>query len=219
MLSRRTASSAACSRGAAWLAAMAVATSGCLAGSTSLTATATLTMITADPTAFIGSATCGTRLKTYVVTITDVTHGLPIASYSSGPTACTNLVSFAGPTPGTSNIGVLIVGDSYIAAIDGYDRDDIKPKVDGFPDMIAANDPMLPVVPRWTTTCGRAPGTAEAGADAADESGAAANPLFAPVQAKASTEVFLLGCIPFSDSVSEPDGGADATDDASQDGG
>jgi hypothetical protein len=204
---------------------MAVATSGCLAGSTSLTTTATVTMITADPTAFAGSATCGTRLKKYVVTIADVSHGFPPALYSSDPTACTNLVSFAGP-PGAN--AVVIIGDSYTATIDGYDRDDIKPMMVGSTVMVVANDAtMPPVVPaRWHTTCGRAPETAEAGvdaaeagADAADEGGAASNPLFAPVQAKASTEVFLLGCIPFSDPVSEPDGGADPTDDASQDGG
>lgn len=217
MLSRRTASSAACSRGAAWFAAMAVATSGCLAGSTSLLTTTTVTMITADPTAFAGSANCGTRLKTYVVTLTDVSHGAPGAQFSSAPTACTNLVSFAGPMGGTAN--VLILGDSYIAAIDGYDRDDIVPRLAGASEMVAASDNTTPVLPRWRTTCGQLPGNIEAGTDAAEAGAASANPLFAPVQAKASTEVFLLGCIPFTDPVAEPDGGADAADDASQDGG
>ena len=188
------------------------ATGGCLAGSSTLPTTATLTMITADPAAFVGSATCGTRLREYVVTLTDVSSASP-AHYSSGPTPCTDLVSFAGPTAGN----VLIVGDSYIAAIDGYDRDDIHPAQDGFKDML---DPSgTPVAPRWTTTCGRPPASPDAGQDAGDPGATSSNPLFAPVQAKVSTEVFLLGCIPFSDSASQPDGGADATDDALHDGG
>lgn len=194
------------------LAAPVLATGGCLSGSSTLPTTTTVTMITADPTAFAGSATCGTRLRKYVATLIDVTDG-SLAAYSSGPTSCTELVSFAG--------NVVILGDSYIAAIDGYDRDDIQPDSRDLTNrtMVTTGDPLEIVAPRWTTTCGRAPASPEAGPDGSPQGGVPTNPLFSPVQAKASTEVFLLGCIPFTDPVSEPDGGAGATDDASHDGG
>jgi hypothetical protein len=207
---------------AACVAAPVLATGGCLSGSSTLPATATLTMITVDPAAFVGSATCGTRLRRYVVTLTDVTDGSR-SFFSSAPTPCTELVSFTERTsaplapPGIS----VVVGDSYIGTIDGYDRDDISsdPSSDAGFARTVVDDAGQPVLPRWTTTCGQPAATSAS--DASDEGGAApvGNPLLAPVQAKASTEVFLLGCIPFTDALPEPDGGADATDDASQGGG
>jgi hypothetical protein len=206
----------------AWLAALVFSASACITGSNTLDVPTTLTMITADPAAFVGSSACGTRLRRYVVTLADVTEASARQLLSSPPTPCTQLVSFTEILTGVpSDPGIpIVVGELYVGAIDGYDSDDLTPDFAGSPSMHDSTG--AHVAPRWSTTCGQWPSSL---LDASQTTGDSAIPpsLLAPVQAKQSTEVFLLGCVPFADPISpgsessEPDAGPGVTNDASQD--
>jgi hypothetical protein len=169
-------------------------------------------LLTADPAVFVGGVRCGPELRKYVVTLTDVTGGAMSIVGSSPPTDCTTLTSFGRPT--------LMPLHFYIAAIDGYDRDDIAPAMGdaGARQMI---DPatMAPVAPRWTTTCGEYIAPVADGAT----SDAAPNPIRYPTLTLEAVEVFLHGCLPLrpaepSDGGAEtgapPDEAGEPTDDA-----
>jgi hypothetical protein len=191
------------------LVAVAFSTVSCITDSSVLDTNTTLMMISADPTSFVGSSMCGTALRRYVVTLTDVTAGIVLQS--SPPTPCTQQTSFTIP--------IIVEQHFYIGFIDGYDTDDVTPLGPGTREMVAADG--TPVAPRWQSQCGQNL-SLEAGAEGGDSS-APINPLLLPVQARLSAEVFLLGCRPFTvplsdGGTSQPDGGTDASDDASQDG-
>lgn len=109
------------------------------------------TLLTADPATFLGNVRCGSEIRKYVVSVTDVSTGVPVDIGSSPPTDCTKLTTF-GTSFGTVKV---TSGRAYIAAIDGYDRDDITPE--GGPDSNSrdmVDAAMMKVFPRWKTTCG-----------------------------------------------------------------
>jgi len=177
--------------------------------STSLTG-ALPTLLSADPSTFLGSVRCGAELRKYVVTVYDVTNGA--SPVSSPPTECTKQTSFESPP--------LVVDDYFVAEIDGYDRDDIVPRMglEGVRQMVDPNT-MEVVTPRWTTTCG------EGGPlDASTLPDGAQNPIRSPTWLLGSVEVFLHGCLPLQPfetadaglDGAAPDGQPNATPDASQ---
>jgi hypothetical protein len=177
--------------------------------STSLTG-AVPTLLSADPSTFLGSVRCGAELRRYVVTVYDVTNGA--SPVSSPPTECTRQTSFESPP--------LVQDDFFVAEIDGYDRDDIIPRMglEGVRQMVDATT-MEIVPPRWTTTCG------EGGPlEASTLPDGAQNPIRSPTWLLGSVEVFLHGCLPLrpletpdaSVDAATPDGQPNATSDASQ---
>jgi hypothetical protein len=102
----------------------------------------------------------------------------------------------------------------YIATIDGYDRDDVKPADFGSPEFGSPvmRDPVSNelIVPTWTTTCGEVPPPdlpADAEADAASD-GPSYNRLRYPTQVLGKSEVILHGCIPLAP-VPTPDASVD----------
>jgi hypothetical protein len=101
------------------------------------------------PTQFDRSLVCREgELRQYVATVIDVDlaqnppdggfDGLP----SAPPTDCHEGVAF----------GRVIDGREYIAEIDAYDRDDLRPRSAGSRRMIDSDGETVP--PRWTATCG-----------------------------------------------------------------
>jgi hypothetical protein len=184
--------------------------SGCFGDSNSIASTNSPTLLTADPLTFRGKVRCGApELEKYVVTPTDVSTSPPTHLPSSGPTTCTELVSFETPCTACPD-PKLVIGHFYTATIDGYDRNDIVPLEPGSNVMI---DPSTgaPVCPRWRTTCGDASRAldgspdvesiddAETSADALDGSGGSSgyNALRPPTQVLASVEVVFQGCLSF----------------------
>jgi len=205
---------------------------GCVDDSSSYQGIPAITLLSADPTTFLGRVPCGVPggVQRYVVSIQDVGPQFPQPARcirhlvdagpdpdtcmpSSGPARCTELVSF---TPTGSVPPSLITLDYYVAKIDGYDRDDIVPRGgagSGSQDMVdSVTEELVP--PRWTTGCGRFSDTS--GDDAAtsgdgtdpSEADAASNPLEFPTQVLGSIEVFLHGCLPF-EAAPATDAGAD----------
>ncbi len=195
----------------ALLAGVAFATSsleGCLDDSSSVAAIASPALLTADPTTFRGTLRCGApELAKYVVTLTDVSASPPTVLPSSLPVPCANIASFRAPP--------LAVSHFYTGAIDGYDRDDIRPEAAGSRTMLgdATNET---VAPKWTTTCGELPpsvvqdGAAPSDAALPDADFDAFNPLRFPTQVLGATDVILRGCVALQ--AAEPsDASTDAT--------
>lgn len=125
-------------------------------------ATVQTTLITADPSTFVGTLTCAQlpgAWQSYVATLTDVTDSArPIQLPSSPPVPCSMPVSFASVVP----------GHFYTGRIDAYDRTNVVPygnASDGSPRMV---DPATgqDVPPRWAAQCGEAPTTAPVETDA-----------------------------------------------------
>jgi hypothetical protein len=207
-------------------AATATLSAGCFDTSSS---TATLdfpTLLTVDPLRFRGTLSCGEPgLARYVVSIFNLNapatgcESPPCATATSIPVRCEQQVSFGQP--------LLQPNNYYTAIIEGYNRDDIKQKAAGSRDMLDVSSSAL-IAPTWTTTCGELPpdqpdedaGIPELDAEADAADAARYNPLRFPTRVLDKAEVFLHGCIPFSD-VNRPDasddGGSPPPDDASFD--
>jgi len=154
------------------------------------------TLLSADPSTFLGSLRCGAELRKYVVTVYDVTNGA--SPVSSPPTECTKQTSFESPP--------LVQDDYFVAEIDGYDRDDIVPRMglEGVRQMVDSTT-MDVVPPRWTTTCG------EGGPlEASTLPDGAQNPIRSATWLLGSVEVVLHGCLPLHP-VETPDAGVDGT--------
>jgi hypothetical protein len=164
-------------------------------------------LLTADPGVFLGSVRCGSELKKYVVTLTDVTGGVIETAGSSPPTDCTKLTTFGRPTIQSLHF--------YVADIDGYDTDDIAPAsdADGGTRQVIDTTTMAPVLRRWTTTCGE---YALTPADA-QPSDAQPNPIRYPTLTLDAVEVFLHGCLPMRPAP-PPEAGPEAEPEASPDG-
>jgi hypothetical protein len=135
---------------------------GCIDDSSSIPTTIVPNLVTADPTTFLGATQCGPEVRSYVVTLYDVTRGARVPVATSPPTTCTRQTSFGS--------SVIAYGHAYVADIDGYDRDDLVP--DTSPNAEPRNlvDPVTlqRVAMRWTTTCGERPGPSDAGPDGSD---------------------------------------------------
>ena len=181
---------------------------GC-SGTTSSTGTIATTLVTVRPELFMGSVRCRSgELRSYVVTLTDVSSSPPVVLPSStglfagslAPVPCTQPVYFGVPR--------ITAGVDYTGRIDGYDRDDLAAQSAGSPNLYApAGEPVLP---RWTTTCGSAGWGDDAGADA-DAADATMRLVFGkPTRVFDGVAVELAGCIPFA--TSEDGGGPDVSD-------
>jgi hypothetical protein len=130
----------------------------------------TETLVAISPADFLGEVSCGEqpgKLSRYVVTLFDVTDQLvqdastdaiPVPLASSSPTACTEVIGF----------GNLILGHSYVATVDGYDRSDLRPLAVGSRTMVESKTGDW-VVPQWTTKCGAAEGVGLLGPALASE--------------------------------------------------
>ena len=150
----------------------------CTSTSASTTTPTTPTLVAINPDDFLGDVPCANApgaMQRYVATVYDVTPGIgndggptSFALPSSGPVSCARQIAFGG--------GFVLAGHRYVADIQAYDRSDIKPLGSGSSIMVDAKTGAV-VSPRWTTSCGRAAssidaGTAgDAGADAAAEGG------------------------------------------------
>ncbi len=208
---------------------------GCIDDSSTIPTTIVPNLVTADPTTFLGAARCGSDVRSYVVTLYDVTSGTRARVATSTPTECTRQTSFGA--------AVISYRHAYVADIDGYDRDDLVPDTSanaGPGDLV---DPVTlqRVAKRWATTCGERPVPADAElADGSDSPDGApslddASPVDAgspsadasidfyrfPTVVLSSGEVVLHPCLPLRPVLApapEPDGGslpdrADTTDD------
>jgi hypothetical protein len=179
---------------------------GCVGDPSAYSIAPAITLLSADPSTFLGAVRCGVPggVQRYVVTLRDVGPQFrqEMSMPSSEPTPCSELVSFTPLAPPLDQSPPsLIRNDYYVARIQGYDRDDIVPRDGAGSGTEKMIDPVTaePVLPRWTTGCGMATDT---GSDAA------VNPLEFPTQVLASIEVFLHGCLPF-EAIPATDAGAD----------
>lgn len=127
---------------------MAFAT-GCFSGESSTIGTASPTLVTLEPDAFLRDLACGSypgAARVYVATLIDVSVDPPFRLPASGPIPCHLGVSFAYVVP----------GHGYTAAIEVYDREDLVPlggAESGSPVMLDAQTGER-VAPTWTTRCG-----------------------------------------------------------------
>jgi hypothetical protein len=158
------------------------ATAACTGTGATVTVPLPATAIVVDPAEFLGNVPCfpvfaGTSpsvgagaMRRYVATLRTVHAGgalgldAGVELPSSPPTRCSDRVSFQRVVDGTA----------YVAEIDGYDVDDIKPLgtdgVSGSRVMVDRQNRF--VRPRWQTSCGlpksaRAPEPADAAPDGA----------------------------------------------------
>src|SRR5882724_11442503 len=92
---------------------------GCIDDSSSLPTTIVPNLVTADPTTSLGATQCGHAVRSYVVTLYEVTRGARVPVATSTPTSCTRQTSFGS--------SVIAYAHAYVADIDGYDRDDLVP--------------------------------------------------------------------------------------------
>jgi hypothetical protein len=126
----------------------------------STTAVQTTSLVAVSPDSFLGvlgpvPVACEPGdggMQSYVATFRDVNAsdgGLIKTLKSSGPIPCTQTV--AAGSDGTR--GEVVIGHTYEAQIDGYDRADIHPADPdaGTPAMLGPDD--APVAPRWTIVC------------------------------------------------------------------
>jgi hypothetical protein len=171
---------------------------GCIGDSSSVTTVYAPTLLTADPSSFIGSVHCGAELRKYVVTLFDVTTGTAQQIATSPPTSCTTPTTFGTP--------IISSPHSYIADIDGYDRDDIVPQggIDSGSRVMVDPTTMATVPPKWTTTCGEIVELTD-GEVPADVS---VNPLRYPTLTLGNVEVILHGCLPLRPSELSSDAGS-----------
>jgi hypothetical protein len=169
------------------------------------------TLLSADPATFLGDVRCGSELRKYVVTVFDVSTGTAEKLGSSPPTDCTKPTTFG--TKFGSGTTKVDRGRAYIAAIDGYDRDDITPEggtESGLRTMLDAS--MTEVPPRWTTTCGEI--IVAVDGEVPDTQ---LNPLRYPTVTLSNIEVTFQGCLPLR-RAEVPDGGVvDASPDSPTD--
>jgi hypothetical protein len=192
-------------------AAAAVFSAGCFDTSSSSTSLDYPTILTVDPINFRGRLSCGAPgLARYVVTIFDVSTAPPTdcpsppcpreRTATSLPVQCQHQMSFGEPP--------LEPPRYYTAIIDGYNREVLQ-KTPGSRDMYdLSSDEIIP--PTWTTTCGEVPPSPpdeDAEADAAADA-PPYNPLRFPTLVLPKAEVYLHGCIPFTDA-NKPDGSVD----------
>jgi hypothetical protein len=215
-------------------------TAGCFLSTDSTNTTTTSpTLLTVDPLEFRGPVRCTEgELRLYSVTLTDVTPPLlgfepPVPFPArSGLVPCNEPVLFAGGRHLIDAGRPLEIGHYYVAAIDGYDTDDIElVEADSGAPAARRISTKEPLLPRWTTTCGEpiASSTADSGqpdsSDAAADAGSTAhqNPYRRPTLIVDSVQTRLQGCLPFDRSGTPiaPDAAADgeAPADASADGG
>jgi hypothetical protein len=173
---------------------------GCVDDSSSSLTYGTTTLLSADPATFVGSIRCGTpELRTYVVTLYDVTTGTRQRVATSSITACTTSTSFGTP--------IIAEERFYVADIDGYDRDDIVVGSETDPDSgrstVVDTATHEPVAARWTAACGEAPWLT----DATTSSDGGPSRVRFPTKTSRSLEVVVHPCLPFH-SVSPSDAGA-----------
>jgi hypothetical protein len=196
--------------------ALLVGMAGCT-GTTTSTSTIATTLIAVRPELFVGSVRCRPgELRSYVVTLTDVSVSPPLVLPSStgmstptgqagpllAPSPCTRPVFFGEPTAAGASQATILSGHYYTGQIDGYDQDGVQAAQAGGRSLVTATGEAA--LPRWTTACGVAVMTQDAGADAdadADEAGAVARLLFGrPTLVVEGVSVDLGGCIPFTSS-------------------
>jgi hypothetical protein len=192
---------------------------GCTDTSSSLTVVAVPTLLTVDPRLFLGGVRCGAPdLVSYVSAVIDVTMiSSPIVAASTPPTAVSTPTTC--PTPTSFGSPPVVVGDLYIAQVDGYDRPAcdvagcIKPSAPGSRQMVDSATG-APVAPRFRWQCGEPSNTP---ADASGD-GSSGSALRAPVRALYSTEVFFQGCEPLTEVPSADASAPDACGPAGCDG-
>lgn len=195
------------------------ALAACTGTSTVATVPLPATAIVVDPADFMDDVPCldtPGAMRRYVATLFSVDPAGPLDAGrielpSSPPTSCNDPVWFQRVVDGTQ----------YIAEIDGYDHDDIRPLgSDGGPGTAGSRTMVGPnnqyVAPRWTTSCGK-PRLEETGHDASTDTGVvpygrcvgnalrdgqAPDPS-RPVCAVANTVIAMRGCAPLHE-VSPP---------------
>jgi hypothetical protein len=157
------------------------AVSACTGTGTTISVPLPATAIVVDPADFLGDVPCfplfgpsadapGGPMRRYVATLvsehaggalTDAEVTLP----SSPPTRCSDRVSFQRVVDGTA----------YVAEIDGYDVDHIRPLGSGgiLGSRVMVDEHDRFVAPRWQTSCGKAPSPTPELVDAASVDAAA----------------------------------------------
>jgi hypothetical protein len=207
-------------------AAAAFAASGCTSSGLTDTSISSATLLQIDPSLFQGGVRCAPgALRKYVVTLQDVSRTDPPVPPNTwlapvGPVSCTDRAFYAAPP--------LVVGHWYLAAIQGYDEDDLTPAIGedpavtgtpGSPNMWRVGT-MTVVPPRWSTTCGELTDGGSADVDATTTPDWIA--FRPPTLIFGSVTNELEGCLPFGspiageagieDAGTPTDAGPDATD-------
>lgn len=136
-------------------------------------------------------------MRRYNVTLHDVSVDPPLQGFalpSSGLVPCLQDVGFSH----------VAIDHEYVARIQGYDRDDLRPQVTGSPHAVDANGRV--VSPRWTTECGQLAGAGGASSsDGPDGEGGADDTTPAPgfavdgVTATSKFTVYASYCLPLVD--------------------
>lgn len=117
------------------------------------------TYLEVDPAEFVSEGACATSpggLRWYVATLVDVTpdsEGRP-ANFrlpSSPPTACSKSVFFSGVVARGSSLGVAHDAHQYVAELEAYDAEALKPLHEGSSVMTRNG---VTVLPGWVGSCG-----------------------------------------------------------------
>lgn len=162
------------------------------------------TLIGVSPQHFLGDVPCMDTpgaMRSYMATLYDVSVDPPLQGFE---------LPSSGMVPCLQDITFLFVGldHEYVARVQGFDRDDLRPQITGSPNAVDSDGHV--VAPRWTGECGQLV-TGSAGAGGADGSddvdgeggddGATAAPGFsvAGVTATAHFTVYTSYCQPLVD--------------------
>lgn len=125
-------------------------TLGCSSTNSNALPPEALTLVGVDPADFMAKGACGVSVLRYVASLRDVTGSDKINTV--GVSAAPFVVASSPPTPCDQAIvfNNIVAYHAYEAELDGYDRSDIAPQVDGSPAMQVEG---TYVAPRWTAIC------------------------------------------------------------------
>lgn len=118
------------------------------------------TFVEVSPEEFLSDVTCTTAkggMRYYVATLIDVTpdedgNRREFRLPSSPPTPCRQSVFFSGVAPSRTIQGVFHPAHEYVAEIEGYDQESLRPKHEGSAIMLSGGNT---VAPRFIGSCGK----------------------------------------------------------------
>lgn len=138
-------------------------------------------------------------MRSYIATLHDVSVDPPLQGFalpSSKLIPCQQDVGFS----------FVAIEHEYVARVQGYDRDDLRPQAAGSPNAVDSDGRV--VAPRWTTECGQLPngaaGAANSDSDSqgegGDDGGGTAAPGFsvAGITATSNFTVYTSYCLPLT---------------------
>ena len=122
------------------------------------------TLVAVSPRDFLRDVPCMDTpgaMRQYMATLYDVSVDPPLQGFA---------LPSSGLVPCLQDMTFLFVGldHEYVARVQGFDRDDLRPQITGSPNAVDSDGQVVP--PRWTAECGQlVTGSAGAGGAGSDE--------------------------------------------------